>query len=592
MYKNILSNHIKFNDDFTVVAPLFDNAGGNNIEHDREDSQSHPEVVAMSNAKSHSTGNGNDTIVGTANAVGSSGAIALTETKSISEHMFLGSAISQSDAVIEALAIGIDNTGKITMGRGCDKVVGVANASATAISEASSQAELVVDRVSDAEINAQSEATANILAQAVGISNQGRIHTGKGCDKIIGIANVSATGTSSAFSQGKSVFDNNSAATANSESVSVVEAFAIGIDNSNKIDTGNDHDVIIGVANTATMTESDAKAFTHSVATLSAELDRDAIDIKTAIAQSTSTAVADSLTTTLGIINSGTIFTGKGNDVVFGLANNESLSNSEAISEAVATANNIADAVGIANSLAIANGSAVGIANLGKINTGNGHDTIIGIAVNNSAADAVGEAVAEAVGDVSDSFVDTDSIADTSKAIAIGIDNADGVIETGHGNDWVVGYGEVGIIGGQINTGEGHDRVIGYGTSVGVEGGEIRLGNGNDYFKADVVDFDPLTGKGGRIGDRSSSIKDAEVFGGHGNDTFELGGFEGSVLINGGKDSDVLKLMGSVDDYSFTLGSSGNQLTIEDSDSELVVKNVEELYFGNSDRSYSFNDFA
>ena len=612
MYKNIVSNYIEFNNDFTVFAPLFDTVGGNKIKHHQDslinhhdakpslnniltntaDSQTHPEAVAMSNAESLYTGKCNDTVVGMANAVASSNAIASAETSSISEDMFLGSAISDSDAIVEALAIGIDNIGKIDTGKGDDTVVGVANASATAVSEASSQAELVFDYVSNGEANALSEATADVLASGVGISNLGKIHTGKGHDTVIGIANVSATATSSAFSQGESVFDRNSVAIANSESVAVVNALAIGIDNSDKIATGKGYDVIVGIASTVTMTEADAVALTNSVA-VSSEFDGDAVDVlKTAISQSTSTAIADSFTTTLGIINSGKIHTGSGSDVIFGLANNGSLSNSLAISEAVAVANDIADANADAISLAIANGSAVGIANLGKIYTGSGNDTIIGVALNNSAAtvDADADAVAEA--DISDSVVNTDSIADTEEAIAIGIDNGDGKIETGHGNDRIIGYGKVGIIGGQIDTGKGDDRVIGYGMTVGVEGGEIRLGDGNDYFKAMVADFDPLTGKAWLKEDLSSSIKDAAVFGGHGNDTFELGGFEGTVSIDGGKHHDVLKLWGNVDDYKFTLGSSGNLLTIENSDSELVVKNVEELYFGNSDRAYSFNDFA
>ena len=607
MYENTLSNNTEFNEELAIFAPLFDSAGENKLEHHRDlinnleaksdldnifsttaDNQTHPEAVAMSNGKSLCTGNDNDTVVGTAKAVASSDAIATANTESISEHMFLGSAISNSDAVVEALAIGIDNTGKINTGKGNDKVVGIANVSATAISEVSSQAELVFDD-SDAELNAQSEATANIFAEGIGINNLGKIHTGKGCDTITGIANVSATATSTAFSLARSVFDNN-VAIANSESLSVIEAFAVGIDNTGKIDTGRGDDLIIGIANTSTMTEADAAAFTESVATLS-EFDGDVVDVGTAISQSTSLAIADSLTTTLGIINSGKISTSQGNDVIFGLANNENLSNSEAISEAVATANDFADAIGNASSLAIANGSAVGIANLGKIYTGNGHDTIIGVAINNSVADANAETFAEAFGDNSNSPVTTDSIADSGEAIAIGIDNADGVIKTGQGNDRIIGYGKVGIVGGEIHTGNGDDRVIGYGTTVGVEGGAIDLGKGNDYFKAMIVDFNPLTGISHRD-DRSNSIKDAEVFGGHGNDTFELGGFEGTVSIDGGSDRDVLKLWGNVDDYKFTIGSSGDRLTVEDSDSKLVVKNVEELYFSDSHHAYSFNDFA
>jgi hypothetical protein len=88
-------------------------------------------------------------------------------------------------------------------------------------------------------------------------------------------------------------------------------------------------------------------------------------------------------------------------------------------------------------------------------------------------------------------------------------------------------------------------------------------------------------------------IKNAAIFGDRGNDTFEIGGFEATVSINGGKDYDVLKLWGNINDYQITLGSSANQtLTIKDGDSMLIVENVEAFYFGNSDRIYSFSDFA
>ncbi len=200
---------------------------------------------------------------------------------------------------------------------------------------------------------------------------------------------------------------------------------------------------------------------------------------------------------------------------------------------------------------------------------------------------------ADAVAAANDSDVqtNTNAIADNSRAIAIGIDNTGGVIKTGEGDDLILGYGEVGIKGGKILTGQGCDRIIGYGSTIGIEDCEIRLGQGNDYFQAAIVDFNSFTEESWSA-NQSGSIKNAAIFGDGGNDTFEIGGFAATVLIDGGRDYDVLKLWGNLDDYAIARGSAYNQVIIHDSDSTLVVENVEAFYFGNSDRIYSFNDFA
>ncbi|WP_158260738.1 hypothetical protein, partial [Pleurocapsa sp. CCALA 161] len=370
---------------------------------------------------------------------------------------------------------------------------------------------------------------------------------------------------------------------------------ALGINNTGVINTGEGHDVIIGLATNSAVSEAEAAAFAYNAAILATGSDPEAIQaLETAIAQSASLATAVSTTTTLGIVNLGQILTSCGDDVIIGLANNQSSSNAQTISVAESAANDTATATADAQSLAIAQGSTVGIVNLGQINTGKGNDLVIGIAIDKSAAVAGANANAASTVDNSDAQANTRTLSDTSQAIAIGIDNIGGKILTAIGNDRVVGVGEIGILGGSLNTGLGNDQVIAYGSTIGVQDSEIRLGQGDDFFKAAIVDFDPVTGAISFPLDQSSSIKNTSVFGDRGHDTFEISNFEGNVLIDGGKDFDVLRLWGNLDDYQFTGSSDNRTLTIEDSDSGsvLTAKNIEAVYYGDSDQAYKISDFA
>lgn len=618
MSTNILVKDILLTDE-TSTFPLQINRLEENIQHQIEDSihnyevksnldsllinttdsQDNPNALAINNMDAIATGNDHDTIMGIANAFASSEAKATSEVQLIADDD-ISTADANSEAITdaEAIAIGIDNTETITTGRGRDTIIGMANASASGSSMADSRAELVLGKVSSGDAIGNSVATVNVVATAIGISNVCEISTGRGHDTIIGVANASASGSSMANSQAASVFGNDSSATANSESIVVVDTLAIGIDNIHKITTGKGHDVIIGVASNSAISQTEATALANNTAALATEYDSHAFNqFETAISKGTSTAIANSKTTTLGIFNSGKILMDRGNDVIIGLANNTSSSSSQAISEAESIANDVAIATADAESLAISEGAAVGIVNLGTIHTGMGNDTIIGIAINDATATAAADANANAnavgPGDDSDTQTNTNAIADNSETIAIGIDNASGLIVTAGGDDQVIGIGAIGITGGNIRAGNGNDRIMGYGSFVGVEDIKIQLGKGDDFFKAAIVDLDPLTGEISLQDDQSGSLKNTAIFGGRGNDTFEIGGFEATVSIDGGRDHDVIKLWGNLDDYEITLGSSGHQaVTIEDSDSMLTVKNVEAFYFGNSDRVYSFDDFA
>ena len=588
-------------DDLSNNTPEEAKSDLNDLSSDTTDAPDNPNDIAMNHMGNIITSNNHDIISGIADASAVSNATATAEVKVIADELNLSTADADSDATAdaEALAVGIDITEKIITGKGQDTIIGIANASASATALANSQAELVLGNISRGDALSDSITTVNVLATAIGISNSGHISTGKANDTIIGIADASASGNSVANSKATSIFGDDSYAAANSESMVVVETLAIGVDNLDKIITGKGHDVIIGIADAAGISAAEATAFAHNTTGLATTGVPVVYDphflnqLESAISISTSEATAHSNTTSLGISNSGRIMMGRGNDVIIGLASNTSSNTSQVLSEAESIAKDVAIATADGRAWAIAEGAAVGIANSGMINTGINNDTIIGIAFNADVADADADADADAFGEFSDAQTDTHAIADTSEAIAIGIDNTSGVIHTARGDDQVIGLGTIGITGGIITTGKGHDRILGYGSDVGVEDIRIELGHGDDFFKAAIADFDPFTGQLYFSEDQSGSIKDAHIFGNRGDDTFEIGGFESTVSIDGGMDHDVLKLSGNIEDYQISLGSFGNQaVVIEDHDSMLMVKNVEAFYFGNSDHVYSFHDFA
>ena len=492
--------------------------------------------------------------------------------------------LSNADAnsYSKSIAIGIDNSGKITTGGGNDIIFGVANADASSEAKAIALAKSLFNCASTADANSQS--IARSLALATGINNLGRIATGGGNDIIFGVANADASSEAKAIALAKLFSDNTSAADANSESIAEAIAGGAGIVNSGTIATGRGSDVIVGIANISTSTQALARAKAIVKANGFDNMS-DLID-----AQSTSNAIANAQTQAFGIYNSGKIFSGHGSDLILGLANTENSSNTEAFAKTNAISDiATATAEGAAN--AGISGNAIGIVNSGKINTGKGYDTIIGLAINNSLATANADAKAISAGNDNDSKSNTNAVSDTSAAIAIGIDNSSGKICTGKGNDLIIGNAStIGILGGEIKTGSGRDRIIGKGGSVGILDSKIYTGAGDDYLQAVKIEIDPVTRDSIVSEDQTGAISNTEVYGHSGHDVFEIGGFAGSVLVNGGRDFDVLQLWGKIDDYQITLSSDCRTLTIEDSGSTLTAKNVEEFHF--DDSQYSIKDFA
>ena len=499
--------------------------------------------------------------------------------------------VAQSNSSSDAFAVGFKNENTISKGKSNDLVLGIANAEAfskaTAISKAKSSGNDVP------AVSADSKSVAQSVAVATGIDNSGKISTGSGKDLILGIANAEAVSKATANSQAKSFKGDMSTAIADSSSVAETIAGAAGINNEGEIATGHGNDYVIGIANSSTSSQAKdtAKAIFKANACDMVNL---AEISNTAVAESTSIGVARSQTTTLGINNSGKIYTGKGADLILGIANTESSSNSQAMSKSKVIAQDFAAVTAEAGVNALIQAEAVGIVNQGKIATGRGNDTIVGIALNIAEAKAEADAEARGMAEEASSQTNTVATSDTSAFSAIGINNSSGEINTGGGNDRIIGYGStIGILGGEFKLGNGHDRIIGYGSTVGIEDSLIRAGGGNDYVEASLVEFDPLTGDYHRLKDQTSSIKNATIYGEGGNDTFKIGDFEGLVTIDGGEDFDVLKLWGDVDNYAISVGSDGRSLTIEDSGSVLNVQNVEEFYLaGHGGHAYTVEDFA
>ncbi|MGL6338251.1 MAG: hypothetical protein ACRC80_03835 [Waterburya sp.] len=530
------------------------------------------------------SGAGNEIIFG--KGIGTAVSDAASETTSNSTPI----ADSRATAFANAMAEGIINYANIYTGAGNDTILGIADVSG--VSTATAQTESALSNVYFTNVKDTSAATVNVVVDAIGIRNTNNISTDQGNDTIVGVANASASGKSTAISQAELVVSNDSTVTAISKAEVVVETLAIGLENTGKIYTGEGRDLVIGVANASAMSEAEAAALAFNTTILVTGDGSQVInEIDKALTQGISAAKATSLTTTLGLVNTGQIYTQQGNDVIVGIANNKNSSNSVATTVAGSIARDVAFATADAQAEAIAEGSAVGIVNVGEINTGEADDMVIGIAIDSTAASARADAQAESFVTDSDAQANTSTLTDTSRAITIGIDNNSGKILTAKGNDQVIGMGEIGILGGNIYTGLGNDRLLGYGSIIGIQDSNISLGKGSDFFQAAITEFDPVTGATSFDLDQSDSIKDSQVFGDRGNDTFEIGNFAGNVLIDGGQDVDSLRLWGNLDDYTYTK-SADNTLTIESNGAILTVQNIETIYTGSSDQAYSISDFA
>ena len=197
--------------------------------------------------------------------------------------------------------------------------------------------------------------------------------------------------------------------------------------------------------------------------------------------------------TATGINNTqGIITTGQGDNTLSATAISSSatLSSTYTSTLASATPGNQALALAVANATAQATDKAIAIDNTnGLINLGNGNDTI--------------QATAQAI----------------DKAIAI--NNTNGLINLGNGNDTLIakatGSQSYGIFGGTVDMGAGNDQVIASSFGGGVK---INTGDGNDYIEG---------------------FGDATINGGKGFDTLSLGSYnKNDFNISFGANSSVI----------------------------------------------------
>ncbi|BAY60529.1 hypothetical protein NIES22_05880 [Calothrix brevissima NIES-22] len=305
------------------------------------------------------------------------------------------------------------------------------------------------------------------------------VDTFGGDDKIIGTANVSRGFEVYSFVGAKASRGQFTIASAELSGKADVEVY--GIKNEGTISTNNGLDVIQGSA------KANISATADSVSQAIAFARRaDAVAITNAFASINIKATAE------GIDNSwATIYTGKDSDTITGDAEGSisaiALATAVAIAEAPISNGVTAFAKAIATSLAKASIITTGINNSrGVISTGDGNDTINATATSSAGgfAGTISSTIANATGE---NKVLAEAIASaTAKATdkAIAIDNSNGKIDTGDGDDKITakatGSDSYGIFGGSINTGNGNDSVIASSFGGGVN---IDLGAGNDFVK-------------------------------------------------------------------------------------------------------------
>ncbi|MEY2833366.1 MAG: hypothetical protein RLZZ574_2625, partial [Cyanobacteriota bacterium] len=138
------------------------------------DNQNDYLAMAINNNSEISTGTDNDVIYGKAISSALSSATASAGTEFIADYLVI--ADSQANADAGVLALGLVNLGKINTGRGDDIIFGTADASGNSTTD--SQAELVLSNVTYTDATSSSMATVNVVVDAVGISNAGKINTG------------------------------------------------------------------------------------------------------------------------------------------------------------------------------------------------------------------------------------------------------------------------------------------------------------------------------------------------------------------------------------------------------------------------------
>jgi hypothetical protein len=376
------------------------------------------------------------------------------------------------------------------------------------------------------------------------------VNAGRGADKIIGTDSVNSDfGFGVLVGVGSQNFNSVIASAEFSARASVA---ANGINNKGTINTGRGPDQVKGTA-TANIW---ATAETVSQAIAIAET-ADTSVISNAFASINVRATADGIDNSGGEINNG-----MGSDGIYGDAEGSAVAVATAIADASAIVEAVAKAPvsphltafagAIAQSLAKATIIARGINNKdGTITTGRGADTITATAT--SSAATLSQAATFAVTSApSGNQALAQSVANAFAQVkdkAIAIDNTNGKIRTGDGQDTIIakatGSESYGIFGGIINMNDGADTLQASSFGGGVN---IDMGDGKDFVQ----------------------------------------GF-GDAKINGGAGFDTLSLGYKIDDFNISLGANNNKVIFERNGITMVTTNFEQFVFDNGNLTLSYN---
>jgi hypothetical protein len=359
-----------------------------------------------------------------------------------------------------------------------------------------------------------------------GIKNQGIIKTGQGADKVVGIAKANLSATAITLSQAIAI-------TETADTTVITSAFAAiefwatvnGIDNSGgEIYTGEGNDHIYGVAEGSIAAIAIAGADVSAIAETFAKAPMS--EGLTAFAEAMAISLAQAKIIATGINNTkGIITTGKGSDYITARATSDAstLSDTFAGAFANATPENKALAQTFANAIAKAEDTAIALDNTqGLIRTGNGDDII--------------EAIARA------------------NNTAIAINNTKGLIRTGNGDDTIIanatGSKSYGIFGGFIYMGDGADKLeaSSFGGAV-----NINMGKGEDFV---------------------AGFGEAVIDGGAGFDTLSFGAYK-------------------IEDFNISLGTANkNQVIFELDGISMTTTRFEQFTFDNGNSTLEYNDLV
>ena len=462
---------------------------------------------------------------------------------------------SLANSLSTSFKTGIDIISIERTGKGRDVVRGVAfanaNASSAAVALANSQDNFVAFAFADAE------ALSSASSFSIGLSNRSKLMTGKGRDVVRGISFANALADANSSAQAAAVTDFGLAVSiANNKASAYADAFSVGIHNAHRavIKTKSGGDVVSGRA----FANASASAVTETTSFVAGLLASSQAEVKTI-------DVATALTV-LGINNNVTLKTGRGGDKFKGVA----VGNGTAWAKATTTI-----AFAIANTTAAANATArvsatistisIGLNNNGAANgrglvtTGRGHDEITGVGIaENSSAIAAASSAAQAAGKRTTSQAVTFTTVKSVPNEGIGINNVDGLIDTGQGNDTVNAYGH----------------------TYGLVGGTVNLGNGDDILHAGIIKNHTSKGRvKSFVRGETGALERVRVDAGSGDDRLVLHSIFGdNVLLDGGQGFDRLQLPGRINQYKISAGQ--RSLSFERQGATLSVQNIEQFDIG------------